>query len=63
MTKWEDNLTVGYWWLMLVILATQEAQIRRIAVQSQPWANSLQDPLSKIPNKHKHTHTHKVRMK
>jgi hypothetical protein len=24
-------------WLMLVILATQEAKIRKIAVQSQPW--------------------------
>jgi hypothetical protein len=24
------------WWLTLVILATQEAEIRRIVVQSQP---------------------------
>jgi hypothetical protein len=30
-----------------VILATQEAEIRRIAVRSQPWANSLQDPILK----------------
>jgi hypothetical protein len=26
----------GHWWLTLVILVTQEAEIRRIAVQSQP---------------------------
>jgi hypothetical protein len=37
--------------LTLVILATQEAEIRRIAAQSQPKANSLQDPISK--NLHK----------
>jgi hypothetical protein len=27
---------VGHWWLTLVVLATEEAEIRRIAVQSQP---------------------------
>jgi hypothetical protein len=27
---------VGSWWLTLVILATHEAEIRRITVQSQP---------------------------
>jgi hypothetical protein len=30
-------------WLPPVILATQEAEIRRIEVPSQPWANSSQD--------------------
>jgi hypothetical protein len=29
---------------------TQEAEIRRMVVQSQPRANSLRDPISKIPN-------------
>jgi hypothetical protein len=32
---------------MPVILATQEVEIKRIMVQSQPWANSLQDPIQK----------------
>jgi hypothetical protein len=31
----------------MLILATQEAEIRRITVQSQPWANSLLDPILK----------------
>jgi hypothetical protein len=30
-----------------VIIATQEAEIRRISVQSQPRQNSSQDPISK----------------
>jgi hypothetical protein len=34
---------------MPVILATQEAEIRRVTVLSQPEANSLQDPISKNP--------------
>jgi hypothetical protein len=37
------------WWLTPIILATQEAEIRRITVQSQPLANSSQDPISKKP--------------
>jgi hypothetical protein len=36
-------------WLTPVILATQKAEIRRMAVRSQPWANSLGDPISKKP--------------
>jgi hypothetical protein len=38
---------VGCQWLTTVILATQEAEIRRIMVLSQFWANSLRDPISK----------------
>jgi hypothetical protein len=35
--------------LMPAILATQEAKIRRIAVQSQPRQIVLRDPISKNP--------------
>jgi hypothetical protein len=31
---------------MPIILATLEAEVRRLTVQSQPQANSLQDPIS-----------------
>jgi hypothetical protein len=41
----------GGQWLMSVILA--EAEIRRITVQSQRWANSLQDSMLKILNTRK----------
>jgi hypothetical protein len=36
-----------------VILATQEAEIRRIVVWSQPQANSSWDPISKNPSQNR----------
>jgi hypothetical protein len=36
---------------MPVILARQEAEIRRIAVRNQSWANSLRDHIFTKPNK------------
>jgi hypothetical protein len=35
---------------MPVLLATEEAEIRKITVQSQPLASNSQDPISKTPN-------------
>jgi hypothetical protein len=32
----KEDVIAGCWWLTPVILATQEAEIRRAAVQSQP---------------------------
>jgi hypothetical protein len=37
-------------WLTPVILATEEAEVRRIINRSKPLQISLQDPISKIPN-------------
>jgi hypothetical protein len=41
------EMVAGHWWLTPVILATQEVEIRRIMVRSQPQASSLQDPSQK----------------
>jgi hypothetical protein len=38
---------------MPIILATQAAEIRLISVQSQFWANSSCDPISKILSQEK----------
>jgi hypothetical protein len=40
----------GHQWYTPVILATQDAEFRRMVVRSKPQANSLRDPNSKIPN-------------
>jgi hypothetical protein len=37
----------GHWWLIPEILATQEAEIRRILLQSQPGHSSLKNPSQK----------------
>jgi hypothetical protein len=45
--KSKNKQVAGHWWLTPVILATGEAKIRRITVQSHPRQT---DPISKIPN-------------
>jgi hypothetical protein len=40
-------------WLMPIILPTQEAEIRRISVQSQTQKNSSRDPILKKPTQKK----------
>jgi hypothetical protein len=39
----------GHWWLTPVILPYQEAEIRRITVQSQPRQTVPRDPILKRP--------------
>jgi hypothetical protein len=43
------RVQAGGWWLMPVILATQEAEIRRIVVRSIPGQRVPLDPISKKP--------------
>jgi hypothetical protein len=42
-------LIARHGWLTPLILATQEAEIRRITVGSQSWANSSLEFISKKP--------------
>jgi hypothetical protein len=46
--RFVNNINLNWALVAHNYLATQEAEIRRIQVGSQPWANSLPDPISKI---------------
>jgi hypothetical protein len=46
-TLFKNWKIAGCRWLIQVILAIQETEIRRITVQSQPRQNSSQDPSSR----------------
>jgi hypothetical protein len=56
MLKCDEDVTImfkpesgdGRWWLSPIILATQEAEIRRITIQSQPGQIVFNTPISKI---------------
>jgi hypothetical protein len=45
----KSSSVAGCQWLTPIILAIQEAEIRRIEVQCQPLANSLRGHISKKP--------------
>jgi hypothetical protein len=51
-TSTKTCIPAGRQWLMRIILATQEAEIRRIAVQSQPTQGNSK---KKIHEKIQHT--------
>jgi hypothetical protein len=44
------KILAGRWWLMPAIVATQEAEIGRIMILSQPQTNTSRDPVLTIPN-------------
>jgi hypothetical protein len=52
--KKKEEEEAGSWWLKPVVLATQEAEIRRIRVQSQP-RQIAQETLSQKHLTHKRT--------
>jgi hypothetical protein len=43
----KSRILARCWWLTLVILATPEAEMGRISVHSQPWANTFLRPYLK----------------
>jgi hypothetical protein len=45
----KNTSLAGCWLLTPVILASQETEIRKITVHSQPQANSLQSPILRKP--------------
>jgi hypothetical protein len=46
-------MLAGHWWLSPIILATQEAEIRRIAVPSQPGQIDCETLSQKCPTQKK----------
>jgi hypothetical protein len=49
-SRGKRSWTLYIYMFMHILLATQEAEIRRITDQSKSWGNSSQDPILKIPN-------------
>jgi hypothetical protein len=49
----QNQAGVGCWWLTPIILATQEAEIRRIGVQSQPGKQFISPYLGKTHHKNR----------